>query len=631
MKRLLIAFLLLPQLATAQYREKCFTLDLSDEVKEVSVKSSFHNDTVINLPVKTPLSGLSISGVATLKNNSDSYIRVDMKDNYNYEHLVYENYPLLSDELIIPFSNTALETMAMDEVVPTSIRVELHHATIEIKSIQYIESSSERKSSVNPYSIQKAQCEYIANQLNRNLEKRKMTWRAGVTSISEKNYEEKKAMFGGKLPQLYGFDYYKGGIFVLPDSEVSHNSTITQRRNATTNQYVSEWDWRNRHGKNWMTSVKNQNPCNSCWIFAAIGSLEAYINLYYNQITSYTNSDNEQILGYNLSEQEIMSCIDNNSCNSYGTPAKALKYIKENGVVNEECFHYAAADRDCSEKCQIPAERVYLESFDTIPDNTSGEVVKKRLFRAPLPFSIISWRHTMVLTGYKTLASGDVIRLSNNSTMTIPPGSDLIGTTAWLFKNSWGENWGEYGYAYVIVSTSNRYYTNSLKGAISCLQHSENDIVCEDADGDGYYFWGIGPKPANCPSWVPDTPDGDDSDINYGALDEYGNLENLPAGITIRTLTTCTDSISLSHRIGIVDGGLLKITGATTQTGNSKIRVCEGGILIVDGGSLLNANLELVPGSQLIVRNNGTISMASGNPFNAPKGVVVNIEEGIIE
>jgi hypothetical protein len=114
-------------------------------------------------------------------------------------------------------------------------------------------------------------------------------------------------------------------------------------------------------------------------------------------------------------------------------------------------------------------------------------------------------------------------------------------------------------------------------------------------------------------------------------LDEYGNLENLPAGITIRTLTTCTDSISLSHRIGIVDGGLLKITGATTQTGNSKIRVCEGGILIVDGGSLLNANLELVPGSQLIVRNNGTISMASGNPFNAPKGVVVNIEEGIIE
>jgi hypothetical protein len=25
------------------------------------------------------------------------------------------------------------------------------------------------------------------------------------------------------------------------------------------------------------------------------------------------------------------------------------------------------------------------------------------------------------------------------------------------------------------------------------------DIVCEDRDGDGYYYWGIGPKPSNCP------------------------------------------------------------------------------------------------------------------------------------
>ena len=62
---------------------------------------------------------------------------------------------------------------------------------------------------------------------------------------------------------------------------------------------------------------------------------------------------------------------------------------------------------------------------------------------------------------------------------------------------------------------------------------TDQDIVCEDADGDGYYYWGIGQKPANCPYWVPNIPDGDDSNINLGHMDPYGNISNLyPTGIS---------------------------------------------------------------------------------------------------
>ena len=159
---------------------------------------------------------------------------------------------------------------------------------------------------------------------------------------------------------------------------------------------------------------------------------------------------------------------------------------------------------------------------------------------------------------------------------------------------------------------------------------TDQDIVCEDADGDGYYYWGIGQKPANCPYWVPDTPDGDDSNINLGSMDEYGHLDTLPTGITIKTSVTYSSNSSTSYRLGIVNGGSLTITGTTTLTGNSKIRVCEGGVLVIDGGTLQNANITMVPGSQLIVRNNGIINLASGKTFEVPEGVVVNIESGEI-
>ena len=87
---------------------------------------------------------------------------------------------------------------------------------------------------------------------------------------------------------------------------------------------------------------------------------------------------------------------------------------------------------------------------------------------------------------------------------------------------------------------------------------TDQNIVCEDADGDGYYFWGISEtKPAHCPSWVPDTPDGDDSNINLGRIDPLGNISNLyPSGITIKTSRTYDTNMSLTNRVGIVNNGI---------------------------------------------------------------------------
>lgn len=618
MRRFLFAIFFLPQLVFAQYDAKCFSLDATAEMKQVTVWQTITEDTEIPFDVRTPIFGLSVSGRVVFGNDDDSYVRIIMKDAHNYEHLVYDSYPLLADGMSVEFQNIAIETKQLDGISPGSVRVELKNATLTLESLNYVSSSTNGISALEEETaLRKEQSRYIVDRLNENLVRHNKTWRAGMTSVAEKTFEEKKGMFGGKLPQLYGFEYYAGGIFDMPSALKTKERT--KARSTKSNTYVSEWDWKNRHGKNWMTPAKDFLTCYTCWAFAAVGAVEAYTNLYYNRN-----------INPNLSEQEIITCTEI-GCNG-GFESTAFTYIKNHGIVNEQCFPYVGAGRSCTDKCAVPDTQVFINNYQNISRNTNA--IKQALFKNPLTIAVGPWIHSMVIAGYKTIEMGDMIYLGNQSGFNYiiidVNYQSYIGKTAWLLKNCWGPLWGSNGYGYVIVDDSNIWRVQTPTGNVTCDTLDYNGIACSDADGDGYYLWGLGPKPSHCPSWAPDTPDGDDSDINYGPIDAYGNLQLLPAGITIKTPTTYASNTTTSNRIGIVNGGKLTITGTTSLTGNSKIRVCEGGILEINGGTLQNADIDLIPGCQVIIKNNGTINMASGKEFYVPAGAIVEIPYGSI-
>ena len=71
----------------------------------------------------------------------------------------------------------------------------------------------------------------------------------------------------------------------------------------------TSFDWRNFNGGDWMTVVKNQGSCGSCWSFAAVGVVEAQYNLLEN------NPD----LDLDLSEQYLVS-----NCSGAGLVVEGL-------------------------------------------------------------------------------------------------------------------------------------------------------------------------------------------------------------------------------------------------------------------------------------------------------------------
>ena len=273
-----------------------------------------------------------------------------------------------------------------------------------------------------------------------------------------------------------------------------------------------------------MTPPRNQEKCGSCTVFAMTGVVEALANLYFNQN-----------INLDLSEQQIMACEDGN-CKNGWNPYYVAKYYKDGWVATEKFMPYVATDTiECPFNYSSSQFLVSAYGFERYEKERQEDSIKRLIIKyGPICAGIGSIGHAMTLLGFGTIKAGDKIDILDGSgSIIIPNNHPDIGKTYWIFKNSYGKTWGENGgFAYAIIDLKKASIIH-INTPIDFKKISTPNIVCEDRDGDGYYYWGIGKKPETCPN-CPDEPDGDDSNPALGPMDEYGNCREIKKDLIIR-------------------------------------------------------------------------------------------------
>ena len=601
-----------------------------------------------NLTFKVPTSeiinGLSVDGTI-FKKEAKHLLRIILKDIYGKEYLIMESYNEIYDESNDVFSNYCEETAYINNVKPDSILIIAIGVNLRIDNIRYTINNNNLLLGQNsfdkevPGKIRKRQVEEISRRINTYNHTHDKLWRADVTPLSLKKYEDKKRILGfDDNTCTEGIEYYAEGIIELGDIN-DRGKAIESRTN-----FVESFDWRNRHGKNWITSNKDQMDSGFCCAFTAVATVEALARLYYNQL-----------INFDLSEQEAACCNGNSNPWNGMFLSQPLKYIRDYGVCDEIAYPFVNDPLEslyCRSSTITPNELIKIGGYTSVTKDEDS--MKSALINhGPLASSVNYWgynsnqsifniSHAMSIVGYGQLHEGDTIFhwIDNNGFMngayTVNPGDPRIGMTYWIYKNSYGTDYDTALNGYMHIIHYN--YSNSVMDAYYCLpsitsmNYSDSNIVCEDADGDGYYFWGIGPKPSWCPSWVPNIPDGNDNNSSKGLMDQNGNLESLSTNntYTVSGNVTYTSNQTLKCNIRIPSNTSLTIKNTLNLFGRVKIYIESNGQLIIDGGVVTNADINMSSGGKITLKNGGIIVIQTGKDFIVPTGATLDTEEGKI-
>jgi len=276
--------------------------------------------------------------------------------------------------------------------------------------------------------------------------KRRATWEANLNFIRQHNMEADNGH------HTYWVKMNKYGDMTSQEfvnTVNGFNMTRQMKKSVNTPTFMApsnvkipdSVDWRTQ---GYVTPIKDQGQCGSCWAFSAVASLEGQ---HFKQAKSLVS----------LSEQNLVDCsqnFGNMGCDG-GLMDQAFAYIKSNmGIDTEVSYPYEAVDDTCKfNKNTIGA------TDNGFMDITSGDEMALATAIAtvgPISVAIDASQNSFQFysSGIYTDPDCSSTELDHGVTA-VGYGSNGASQDYYIVKNSWGTSWGDQGYILMARNQNN--------------------------------------------------------------------------------------------------------------------------------------------------------------------------------